>query len=56
MFALLLLAKLNKALCLNIINKALLDQATVTNLESNTSIFFSNTSTYGGEEMGSMFG
>lgn len=55
-FALPLPAGLNKTLRLDITNKALPDQATVTDLDSNTSASSSGASTYGREEVESMLG
>lgn len=55
-FALPLLAGLNKSLCFDIIDKALLDQAIVTDLDFDTSALSSGTSTYGGEEVESILG
>ncbi len=56
LFALPLSARLNKVIRLDITNEALLDQAIVTDLNSNTSALFSSASTYGEEEIESMLG
>lgn len=53
-FALPLLARLNKAVCLDIIDKALPDQATVIDLDSNTIVLSFGASIYGGEKVESM--
>lgn len=56
LFALPLSVKLNKALHLDITDEALPDQATVTNLDSNTNTLFSDASTYWGKEVESILG
>ncbi len=55
-FALPLSAGLNKALCLDIIDEALPDQATVTDLNSDASALSFGASTYRGEKVESMLG
>ncbi len=55
-FALPLPTRLNKALCLDITNKAFSDQMTVTDLDSDASALSSGASTYRGEEVESMLG
>lgn len=56
LFTLLLSARLNKTFCLDIIDEALLDQAIVIDLDSNTSAFSSSASTYREEEVESILG
>lgn len=56
LFALPLFAELNKAFLLDITDKALLDQAIVIDLDSNTSTLSSGANTYEGEEVESMLG
>ncbi len=56
LFTLPLPARLNEALCLDITDKTLLDQAIVMDLDSNASTLSSGISTYGGEEVESMLG
>lgn len=56
LFALLLPTRLNKIYCLNIIYETLLNQATITDLDFNTSILSSNTSTYREKKIESILG
>lgn len=56
LFALPLPTGLNKALRLDITDEALPNQATVTDLESDTSALSSGVSTYSGEEVESILG